>query len=125
MDTHTNPISAQVFNYGKDFVWIISELARQLNITEFENYAGCNINEIDEIVNLINNGEKVKDITNKFESVNHEFVKSMVDLHNTGVDVLELSSETAWGKTPSGKVIIIDSGMTKDIKKEHYPHLKT
>lgn len=136
MDVFTNPksqaIVAKVYSYDPKFQWLISDLVKPLtNINEFESLAGISWKVFREEVADGIEGQHVA-------QGGAPFVKSVLytALHNKLMkgDLIGFVSGplkdaresilSHWGKTPDGRIVLLDYGFTHEVWNDHYKQKK-
>lgn len=130
---YSKPIAAKIIEYGKGYIWIISEIVKPINdIRDFKRYAGIPFHLLDKAIELsIDRGDRVEEIINfvfrkdiiKTYSIKDSVISWVKDvlitLAKTDLmpgDLFELSH---WGKTSDGRVVLLDYGFTKDVAKAY------
>lgn len=122
IDVYTNPTSkpivSKIHNFDPEFKWVIADLVRPFKTSnkqdedEFENGTGISWDDF-------------------YYELKAEIEKKDVDLsHFTQVviatmeanDLLfgDVANMDHWGKTPDGKVVLLDYGFTNEVWKKHY-----
>jgi len=130
MDVYTNPQSqqvvAKVYSYDPKFQWLVSDLVKPLtDVNEFEQLSGTDWRSFCDAVN--------RGMKNKASEPNDpKFVKSVVDtaLKNNMMrgDIAQQDHSRApsedvlghWGKTPDGRLVLLDYGFTHEVWAAHY-----
>lgn len=130
VEVYTNPkskpIVAKIYQAGDDNTWVISDLVKPIKDEgEFEQLAGVDWRTFSEYVNT---GVKDKQVPKGAPP----FVQSVIqtaltnqmlrgDLvqqdfsHSAAQDVLD-----HWGKTPDGRIALLDYGLSEDVWTSHY-----
>lgn len=130
LDVFTNPQSqsvvAKVYSYDPKFQWLISDLVKPItNVDEFEQLSGIDWRSF---CDMVNNGIYNKNVKPKDPS----FVKAVVNtaLKNNMLrgDIVQQDHSRApnedvlghWGKTPDGRLVLLDYGFTHEVWAAHY-----
>jgi hypothetical protein len=130
LDTFTNPLTkpivARIFDYDKNYKWIVSEVVRPFsNSSQFENKTGIPWWVFQRTVfSVIRKEKNVQDETFlskvhafKLSEKQAEFIKSAIELIHLDVlpgDVLVVEH---WGVTSDGRVVILDYGFTSKVSR--------
>jgi hypothetical protein len=130
MDVFTNPQSqavvAKVYGFDPKYQWLVADLVKPItNVDEFEQLSGIDWRSF---CDQVNRGMKNKAV----EPSDDKFVKSVVNTalknnllrgdiaqqdhgHAPSEDVL-----SHWGKTPGGRLVLLDYGFTHEVWASHY-----
>lgn len=130
VDVYTNPQSqavvAKVYSFDPKYQWLISDLVKPItDVSEFEQLSGIDWRSF---CDKVNRGMKNKAV----EPDDPAFVKSVVNTalknnllrgdiaqqdhgHDPSQDVL-----SHWGKTPDGRLVLLDYGFTHEVWASHY-----
>jgi hypothetical protein len=132
VNVYTNPkikpIVAKVFDYDQEFFWITSELTRQLKApSEFEMLAGI----ASELHNF--GGDNMRDFVIKAAAgsmfwIKSHYGKDVIDFAKTIRSVAlensllpgDLAKHDSWGKTPDGRLVLIDYGYSEHVSQNYY-----
>lgn len=130
MDVFTNPQSqavvAKVYSFDPKYQWLISDLVKPItDVGEFQQLSGI---EWREFCDQVNRGMKNKAV----EPSDDAFVKSVVNtalknnLLRGDIAQQDHSREASedvlshWGKTPGGRLVLLDYGFTHEVWASHY-----
>jgi len=124
---YTNPltklVSTKILEYHPSFYWIISELVKPISDSEFEKFSGGTLSDIDYVVfRMEDESLSAQDILKlKKESSegfpHDDFIKLLGDLKESGMKLNDLALSSSWGRTSSGKVVLLDYGLTPELMK--------
>ncbi len=124
IDVYTNPktqsVIAKVYDYDPENKWLIAEVVRPIeDPNEFEKLVGCTTSEFAHAVKV---GKRTKSLESVPENVrNNKLVKAAINItltNNLGVgDVIKPDH---WGKTPDGRLVLLDYGFTEEVWDKHY-----
>lgn len=133
IEIYTNPttknVIAKIYDYDKNFNWIMSELVRPLTMHKFKTHFGikngANVSLVREISDIINGYEPLE-IAEEFTDIPEKqkelasFLQSVVDLQSSsGLDVGDLVIEH-FGQTPTGRIVLYDYGLTEETAEKYY-----
>jgi hypothetical protein len=126
VDLYTNPdikpFVAEVYDYDKNYNWIMSELVRPLRESEeFEKLTGV---RWPDFVSLCSRGmipdSRWKPLAEETYKDNR-FVQSFVDmLEKTDIDAYDFTALTQLGKTRDGRVVLLDYGFSTRVRDKYY-----
>lgn len=109
----TAPIVAKILNFDPDYRWLVSELVRPLtNKNEFSQLTGLDWRDFSDIVS------KRKHAKPNEASGLLMTVLSTISTNN--LEPTEFADITHWGKTSTGRVVVLDYGATDDVIKDFY-----
>ena len=115
VDLFTNPVTkpliTKIFDFNKDFYWILSEVVKEF--TEEKQFEDATNIHWDDFVSDIME-DNARPVTKMGESV----LQLMSITHLLPLDLIYVYH---WGLSASGKVVILDYGYTHDVKIKHYP----
>ena len=124
-DPATTDVVAKIHDADSSSRWIISDMVRPLTSErEFEQLTGTPWVEFEEDLMSVISSEARKTKGAKIREDASEFTKKVYQMAEKGKqklkigDLLELYH---WGKTPDGKVVLLDSGFTEEVAEKHYP----
>lgn len=146
VDVYTNPktknIVAKIFNFDRDYTWIVSETVKEFESSEeFKQAVGIDITRLTSFYeDMLKHGDKwyeptVKRITYDYgttlvakrylkaadEIINNSLAKDFANLiQATELIRADLGVEEHWGKTASGRIVILDYGFTEEVYQKHY-----
>jgi hypothetical protein len=120
LDVFTNPASkpilARIFDYDRNGWWLIEELVRPLtHYDEFERLTGV---DFDRFIRLVDTDSKYEfEMSSKALSQrSRDFVRSSRETVQAGdLSIGDVDELTHWGKTPDGRVVMLDYGYTKQV----------
>lgn len=140
VEIYTNPkaraVLAKIYDYGEGYKWIISELVRPiLRPGEFKSLTGIpfsgfqavlddfasakTVTDIDDIIDYYFNSKVTK--RRNFEQRAADWVRDIgYTLFSTDLKVGDFYIIEHWGKTASGRVVLLDYGFTEEIYKFFY-----
>jgi len=137
----TKPIVAKIFDSAADFVWIISELVRPikdwaewksltgsdlkeaLNLAESASWDGVHeVNDewIDNYYQELSSNHNRTQVDRSQDPVSPDMINLIISVLDQGLAVSDLSRSGQWGKTSSGRVVLLDYGASESILEEHY-----
>jgi hypothetical protein len=133
LDVYTNPktkgIVAKIFDYDKDYHWIVSEIVKPFRTTgEFERFMGSNDwddfdSSFDNIMWCADNPinpqamNSIKNLPQKLKDFIYA-LSELIKINNlTPGDVI---NHEHWGHTTNGEVVILDYGLTEKVYDDHY-----
>lgn len=129
-------IIAKVLQTAPDHSWIVSELVRPITRKDTESQYGLKINWFENVLNDI--GEYEDDIIGYIAKIKEDkyiFSKSpteeqlqrlarllegVVELEKAGLAFGDVADFTHWGKTPDGRIVLLDYGLSHDVWKNFY-----
>jgi hypothetical protein len=127
VDLYTNPsvkpLVTKIYDFDKEYNWIISELVRELNSEdEFEELSGMKWMRFRAILEVLEEGDPPKGFK---ELVQHELEKPFFNsvyemLTQTSLMPGDLLSIGHWGKTADGRIVLLDSGLTSSVWDNYY-----
>lgn len=133
LDVYTNPrtkpIVAKIFDYDTNYNWLISEVVRPITDAEFKQQFGLKIDTVFDLVYDVYDSNTTADqyLENKakiakfFKPRTRSFVDDCVALmRENELSVGDLKVVGHWGKTPSGRIVLLDYGLTHDVYSAHY-----
>lgn len=130
LDVFTNPQSqqvvAKVYAYDPKYQWLISDLVKPIdNVEEFQQLSGTDWRTFCDDVNRGMRNQSV-------EPNDSKFVKAVVNtaLKNNMLrgDIVQQNHSISptddvlghWGKTPNGRLVLLDYGFTHEVWAAHY-----
>ena len=128
LEVATNPslknIVAKIRDYNPSGYWVIMELVRPINSSEFEKLSGIDSWSYQEILQI--NGSSMTPSVPFEEQVKDYSPETQKWL----VDVIQVAKSSnlalgdlyprSWGKTVDGRLVLFDYGLTRDIYRKHY-----
>lgn len=127
LDVYTNPatkrIIAKVYAADERDKWLVADLVKPVTSEkEFEELAGVSWKDFGK---QVYEGLKLHDVDNA-----SDFAKAVVATAHSNrlllgdlVDQLNSPFKSVidhWGKTPDGRIVLLDYGFTEDVDKQHY-----
>ena len=117
-DPKISSIIANVKDQHPNALWIVADIVRPLgkdDEKEFENLSGESYNNFHSFVtNLIRQ--------TPWTSLSDFFVQVKNILSNDKISMGDIRKLDSWGKTPDGRLVLFDYGMTKDIMSRYYSY---
>ena len=127
LDVYTNPatkrIIAKIYAADERDMWLVSDLVKPITSEEeFEQLAGVSWKDFSK---QVYDGIKFHDVDNASDfskavvataHSNHLMVGDLIDQLNSPFK----SVIDHWGKTPDGRVVLLDYGFTEEVDKQHY-----
>lgn len=109
----TKPMVAKIHSYDPGYQWLIADVVRPLqDQSEFEDLTG---------MSFIGFTNKVQA---EIEGEGYTKNKLVIDTANTIRSTNLLMGDVAlvdhWGKTPDGRIVLLDYGFTKEVWEKHY-----
>lgn len=126
-DPATADAAAKIYDADSQGRWIIADLVRPLtNPQEFKSLTGVEWQEfVEDLVATISAFARKSGM--QLRASAHEFTKKVFKMAEKGSNRLKLGDLTVidhWGKTPDGRVVILDYGFTEEVGAKHYPKLE-
>ena len=123
-DPATSDVAARIHDADVEGRWIIADLVRPLTSTkEFEQLTGVSWSDFG--IDLAGTISKLaRERGFKLRNDAPEFTKKVIDMAEKGTAKLKMADLLVldhWGKTPDGRVVILDYGYTEDVAMKHYP----
>lgn len=123
-DPATMDVAARIHEADVESRWIVADLVRPLtNPVEFERLTGVSWGDFS--IDLSSTISKLaRERGFKLRNDAPEFTKKVVDMAERGATKLKLADLMVldhWGKTPDGRVVLLDYGYTEDVATKHYP----
>lgn len=118
MDVATNPktknVIARVRAYDPDYKWLISDVVKELKTSEeFRQLTDIPWDDFEAIMVKLYNKERVNKIP--------EFVQSVfATKQSSDISIGDMLRVDHWGKTPDGRCVILDYGLSNDVWAKHY-----
>lgn len=133
VDVFTNPSSkpivAKIQDFDPGYKWLVSELVRPLRSPyEFTSLTGMIFHRFIGAVEDTISGYDVERALqmNKLEPDAAKMVLAAADTINfNDLSMADVNVVDHWGKTPDGRVVILDYGFTKGIARTHYMQSNT
>lgn len=122
-DPNVKHIIAAVHRSAKDGMWIVADLVREIEVSEFEKLTGSSIFEFEAYLNNIEKfgSTALKMPTGYTEQPPSQFLISVGQLmltHNASKGDLEEIFH--WGVTPDRRLVVLDYGLTDQVWSRHY-----
>jgi len=115
----TKPLIARIYDYDPEYAWIVSELTRPIDSEDeaddlvggdfelfAEDAATGDFEEIDEFYD----DPKVKQLARAIHAV----------ASSNNLKSGDIGKSDSWGKTPDGRLVLIDYGYSDSVHDEHY-----
>ena len=122
-DPATKDVAAMMYDADDQGKWIICDLVRPITSThEFKKLTGVDWQEFIEDLTMTVSAFARKQGMQLRNSA-HEFTKKVFNMAEKGSNKLKLGDLTVldhWGKTPDGRVVILDYGFTEGVADKHY-----
>ena len=122
-DPATADVAAKMYDADDQGRWIIADLVRPLtNPSEFKQLTGVAWQEFVEDLTMTVSAFARKQGMQLRKSA-PDFTKKVFSMAEKGSNKLKLGDLTVldhWGKTPDGRVVILDYGFTEDVAEKHY-----
>lgn len=136
-DPKMKPLVARIYDFDSDrYNWIISEIARPVNEpSEWYELAGIKkTNDVDhgDVLDWVNNhfdyeldkterGKKLLGLAKKLKWPHNKFIQNLYQARkHTKLSFDDLYFVDQWGKTPDGRLVVLDYGFTDDVKPLYY-----
>lgn len=119
VDVFTNPKSkpvvAKVYASDDEFRWLISDLVNPLkNGDEFTKLTGVDFEEfMDQLNRTIKGGELPSDAPELLKA-------TLATARQNKLMFGDLEEPGHWGKTPDGRIVLLDYGFTGEVWEKHY-----
>lgn len=143
-------VVSKIYDYATDGRWVVSELVRKIeSLEEFEELSGIELDMLMEVLekayddglnqdqalemfdtyfSQFESQEALADIPDDDASVDHYNLekgkKFFADLYRTvqaaGLNPLDFDRTEQWGKTASGKLVILDYGFSEAVEENYY-----
>lgn len=142
VDVYTNPdikpIVVAIYDADSNYRWLISEIVRPLNSSsEFRNLTGLDLHDlIQKAVQIkrktLTINEALKELAMDWDADDYDNVDlssfgkekelflAVVGLLKYGLEHGDLGRYDHWGKTKSGRIVILDYGFTTQVADEYY-----
>lgn len=129
ISVYTDPAStdsvSKIHDADSSNRWIISDMVRPLDSeNEFEQLTGTPWKIFEEdLISVISSSARKSGKASLGKDAS-EFTKKIYQMAEKGKqklkvgDLIELDH---WGKTPDGRVVLLDSGFTEEVAEKHYP----
>ena len=114
----TKPIVSKIYSSGPNNSWLISDLVKPLTSEkEFESLTKISWRQFQELMRKAYDEQKIDPKSPEFVKnvLNFAFGNSMMMGDMAGDGKMD-----HWGKTPDGRVVLLDSGFTRDVFQNHY-----
>jgi len=114
----TKPIVSKIYSSGPNNSWLISDLVKPItDEKEFEKLAGVSWPEFQYFMNIgYDNKQPDPDSPQFVKTVlNFAFSNNMMFGDLAGKGTMD-----HWGKTPDGRIVLLDSGFTESVAQAHY-----
>ena len=131
VDVYTNPqsrpIVARIYSSGDANQWLIADLVKPLdNIEEFESLTGTDW--VDEFGHWVADGIRNKQVLPGTPPFAKAVIQTALDNHLMFADLAQTDFSQGvhkgllghWGKTPDGRVVLLDYGYTEGVYDSHY-----
>jgi len=118
MNSKTQKILPRVYDYQTpDFFWLVSELTRPLkNWREFQLGTSLNQDDVWTIVRLSDARKEERSLPVNRRVMNNWFARMMLSLaEEDDIDPGDFPSYEQWGSTSDGRIVLLDSGGTKEV----------
>lgn len=125
LDAITNPklknLFAEIKDYDPNGIWLVSEMVRRVSNDEFENMTGINPDVYETLVFDYGKHKVATQYFNLLEPAAQRWFLDVYDLIKTG-DMArgDLYQPKHWGKTPDGRLVLYDYGLTNSVYAKHY-----
>ena len=122
---------ARVFDYHPNYDWLISELVRPLTSNEMRRILGYSIDNLfnfaldafDKNMTIDEFLASKPKIAKLVPPKARQFVTNCIELiDSTELAGGDISRAEHWGKTPDGRIVLLDYGLTHQIYDTHYKH---
>ena len=133
LDVYTNPrtkpVVAKIFDYDPRYNWLISELVRPIDADEFKKHFKLSIKTLMDTTLTVYEAESNADdylqskpkIAKLFSMEARSFIDACVNLiEENELSTGDLEVVNHWGKTTSGRIVLLDYGLTHDVYSAHY-----
>jgi len=137
VDFYTNPktkqVCAKIFDFDPNYEWLISELVKPVNESEFKKLTGVNPWDFRDFGKSLGDGLSPEEVYEQYLDDNEmqnikSIPKKMFDkwiyvlenILDQGVLIGDLTKPDSWGVTSSGNLVILDYGINKEVKRKHY-----
>jgi len=122
-DPATADTAAKIYDFDDQGRWITSDLVKPLtDPSEFMKLTGVSWEEfVQDLASSVSKFAREKGMTLNKRA--HEFTQKAYNMAEKGKSKLKLGDLTVldhWGKTPNGRVVILDYGFTEDVEAKHY-----
>ena len=129
VEVYTDPTStgtvAKIHDADSSNRWIISDMVRPLSSEkEFEQLTGTSFVDFENDLMDTMSSSARRSGKAQLRKDASEFTKRVYKMAEKGVkklkvgDLIELGH---WGKTPDGRVVLLDSGFTEEVQEKYYP----
>jgi hypothetical protein len=129
-DPKIKPIVTKIFDFDPEYKWIISEAVRPISTRiEFAQLTGCDLQEMVEL-------SKPDSELSEFERARRNYLKETIDkitpkcgrfieairslMQEGSLLKGDIEYHDHWGKTPDGRVVLLDYGFSKQVNEEYY-----
>lgn len=125
-DPKTKPVCAAVYDADPEYRWLISEMVRPLSgDDEFAEATGMDIDTFALASSLLASdmsvGEVVEELRELGQAVRDTaMLEILANLMDRGLDEGDLVVPGHWGKSASGKTVLLDYGFTTGVFEEFY-----
>lgn len=124
-DPATADAAAKIHDADEGGLWLISDMVRPVKSQqEFETLTGVSWQEFSDDLSGTISSQARKSGGAKLRPDAAPFTRSVYNMAEQGSARLKLGDLTEldhWGKTPDGRVVILDYGFTEDVAVKHYP----
>lgn len=127
LDVATNPnmkpVIAELKDYDPNGSWLVEEMVREVDDQEFEDLSGVPYVFFTQIIQSHVNASPSaqKRLISRLDPKGQQWIKNVIHMIETGnlieADFLKVEH---WGKTGSGRLVIMDYGYTEDVFNRHY-----
>jgi len=119
----TADVAAGIYDADDEGRWVISDLVKPImSVGEFKSLTGVDWQEfVQDLTASVSAFARKNKMTLPKNA--HEFTKKVYGMAEKGSNRLKLGDLTVldhWGKTPDGRVVILDYGFTEDVEAKHY-----
>jgi hypothetical protein len=116
-DPDVNSIVTRVFKSAPDHSWIVSQVVRELNSDrEFEKETGGSLKDVMNYLNVLNDHPHLRKDPNT-----PAFILSLEKLiKKYKMQIPDIDMPGHWGKTPDGRIVLLDYGFNEEVFKKHY-----
>jgi len=123
-NTSLKNIVAKIRDYNPSGYWVIMELVRPINSSEFEKLSGIDSWSYQEILQINGSSmtpsvpfeEQVKD----YSLETQKWLADVIQVAKSSNLALGDLYPRSWGKTADGRLVLFDYGLTRDIYRKHY-----
>lgn len=125
-DPATRDVTTRIFDFDPEYRWLVSEAVRPVSEAEFEASFGSPLSDVMRAVTLADSADMtVREALEALEEDGEDVpdgraVDMVLSLVRQGLLPGDLEEVDHWGKTTSGRVVLLDYGFTSEVSRDHY-----